>query len=101
MCDLQCKRCCCCVPFRRCCCCLCTQPDIEFRILRDGGDRRQVGMISRKWTGTYTGHSSDRFGIDFPDGVGVKMKSVLTVACLLIDYLYFEERSGGGGGGNN
>jgi hypothetical protein len=61
-----------------------------FRILKDG---REVGKISKKWTGTakevFT--DADNFNVAFPAGIDVERKCLLLAALFLYDVLYFEE----------
>lgn len=56
-----------------------------FKVLSADGDR-QVGMISKQWSGiareAFT--DADLFGISFPVDLDVKMKAVMLGACFLI-----------------
>lgn len=49
-------------------------------------EKRRVGIIQKQWSGfaqeLFT--VSDRFGINFPRDLDVKIKAVLLGACLLI-----------------
>ncbi|XP_041055152.1 phospholipid scramblase 1-like isoform X5 [Carcharodon carcharias] len=56
-----------------------------------------VGKISKQWTGLIREYLTDidNFGIQFPMDLDVKIKAVLLGACLLVDFMYFEQNSGG------
>ncbi|XP_042190584.1 phospholipid scramblase 1 isoform X2 [Callorhinchus milii] len=60
-----------------------------------------VGRITKQWSGLsremFT--DSDSFGIQFPMDLDVKVKAVLLGACLLVDFMYFEQNSGANQGG--
>lgn len=57
------------------------------------GDR-QVGKITKKWSGlakeSFT--DADNFGIEFPDGIGLSQKAILLGAVFLIDFVHFENK---------
>jgi hypothetical protein len=61
-----------------------------FRILKDG---REIGRISKKWTGAakeiFT--DADNFNVAFPSEIDVEKKCLLIGALFLYDVLYFEE----------
>ncbi|CAH1731042.1 phospholipid scramblase 2-like [Aphis gossypii] len=66
--------------------------DVEFKILSK--DKTTViGRISKQWSGflreVFT--DADFFGITFPMDLDVQMKAVMLGACMLIDYMYFED----------
>jgi uncharacterized protein YxjI len=60
-----------------------------FKILKD---TREVGKISKKWTGLgkemFT--DADNFNVVFPSDIDIQQKSILLGALFLIDLLYFE-----------
>ncbi|XP_036075561.1 phospholipid scramblase 1-like [Rousettus aegyptiacus] len=68
--------------------------DIEFEI-KSMDEENVVGKISKQWAGfareTFT--DADHFGIQFPLDLDVKMKAVMLAACLLIDFMFFENNS--------
>ncbi|KAK2587871.1 hypothetical protein KPH14_003968 [Odynerus spinipes] len=67
--------------------------EVNFKVKSADGQHR-VGMIAKQWSGLtrefFT--DSDNFGISFPVDLDVKIKAVLLGACLLIDFMYFEEK---------
>ncbi|XP_017753910.1 PREDICTED: phospholipid scramblase 2-like isoform X2 [Eufriesea mexicana] len=66
--------------------------DVKFKVKSADGVHR-VGEIKKEWCGTAREYFtySNNFGISFPLDLDVKIKSVLLGACLLIDFMYFEE----------
>ena len=82
-----------------CCTFSCCFGDVEFDIYPAGDHGTEVGKISKKWSGlakeAFT--DADNFGISFPAGADAKMKATMLGACMLIDYMFFEET----GEGNN
>jgi len=75
--------------------CGCAYRDINFKITK-AGQKEKVGVIAKKFQAGAGELASemDRFGLDFPDDADPQMKIVLTAACFLIDYLYFEGDDG-------
>ncbi|XP_012215142.1 phospholipid scramblase 1 isoform X2 [Linepithema humile] len=58
-------------------------------------EKHRVGIIQKQWSG-FTREFftvSDKFGINFPRDLDVKIKAVLLGACLLIDFMFFEQNS--------
>ncbi|XP_051882212.1 phospholipid scramblase 1-like isoform X2 [Pristis pectinata] len=71
--------------------------DVNFEVVsRD--ESSVVGKISKKWTGLVREYftDTDNFGIQFPMDLDVKIKAVLLGACILVDFMYFEQNSGAG-----
>lgn len=66
--------------------------DIPFEVLTLDGQK--VGRVTKQWTGLVKEALSDadNFGITFPMDLDVKVKASLLAACLLIDFMFFEER---------
>lgn len=62
-----------------------------FEIRQDG---RAVGMITKKWSsiGKEMFSDADNFGIEFPGGSDVQVRSVLMGAVFLIDFAHFENK---------
>jgi len=71
--------------------CTCGFGDVEFKVLSK--DDKEIGKISKQWSGLakemFT--DADNFGIQFPMDLDVKAKACLLGACLLIDFMFFEE----------
>ena len=63
-----------------------------FQVLTLDGEK--VGRVTKQWTGVIKEALSDadNFGITFPMDLDVKVKASLLAACLLIDFMFFEER---------
>lgn len=61
-----------------------------FRILKND---REVGKISKKWTGlgkeVFT--DADNFNVTFPSNINIEQKAILLGVLFLIDMLYFEK----------
>lgn len=70
--------------------------DVNFKVLSKD-ESTVVGKISKKWTGLLREFftDADNFGIQFPMDLDVKVKAVLIGACIMVDFLYFEQNSGG------
>jgi len=66
--------------------------DIPFEVLTLNGEK--VGKVTKQWSGVVQEAMSDadNFGITFPMDLDVKVKASLLAACLLIDFMFFEER---------
>ncbi|XP_043265677.1 phospholipid scramblase 1-like [Colletes gigas] len=68
--------------------------DVTFKVKSADGQHR-VGVIKKEWGGIgremFT--DADKFGISFPVDLDVKIKAVLLGACLLIDFMYFEQKA--------
>ena len=66
--------------------------DIPFEVLTLNGQK--VGRVTKQWSGVMQESLSDadNFGITFPMDLDVKVKASLLAACLLIDFMFFEER---------
>ncbi|KAG5331950.1 PLS2 scramblase, partial [Acromyrmex charruanus] len=66
--------------------------DVIFKV-KSMDEKHRVGMIRKHWSGfareMFT--VSDMFGIHFPRDLDVKIKAVLLGACILIDFMYFEQ----------
>jgi uncharacterized protein YxjI len=64
-----------------------------FQILRNGSE---CGTVRKKWSGVlkemFT--DADYFGIDFPQQMDIRLKSVFLGAVFLIDFLHFENNNG-------
>ncbi len=77
-------------PFLTCSCC---GSDVEFKVLSPGEDEREVGVITKQWSGFLReGWSdSDNFGVSFPVDLDVRMKATLLGAVFLIDFMFFEK----------
>jgi uncharacterized protein YxjI len=64
-----------------------------FKIRANG---RECGVISKKWSGlrreSFT--DADRFGVEFPPGIGIDLKVVFLGAVFLIDFAHFEDNNG-------
>ena len=75
-----------------CCTCSCFCGDVDFKIYESDDDRKEVGRISKKWSGLAKEYftDADNFGISFPPGANAKMKATLIGACMLIDFMHFE-----------
>ncbi|XP_065887721.1 phospholipid scramblase 1-like [Dysidea avara] len=77
-------------PLCTCRCC----SDVEFQVMSGDGSQ-QVGKISKQWSGLvkewFT--DADNFGIQFPMDLDVKMKAVMIGACMLIDFMFFEQQN--------
>ncbi|KAK1125754.1 hypothetical protein K0M31_005301 [Melipona bicolor] len=73
-------------PWIKCC------GTAKFQI-RSADDVYRIGEIKKEWGGccTETFTDADKFSLRFPIDLDVKIKAVLLGACILIDYLYFEE----------
>lgn len=56
-------------------------------------EEQEVGKISKNWGGLgrelFT--DADQFGVQFPPGLDVRVKSILLGAVFLIDFAYFEQ----------
>jgi uncharacterized protein YxjI len=61
-----------------------------FKIQRNG---TECGIITKKWSGLVkeAWTDADNFGVSFPRGTSVRMKSVLLGAVFLIDFVHFED----------
>ncbi|XP_069746845.1 phospholipid scramblase 2-like [Narcine bancroftii] len=73
--------------------------DVNFEVLsRD--ETSVIGKISKQWSGLVREYftDTDNFGIQFPMDLDVKIKAVLLGACILVDFMYFEQNSGARGG---
>ncbi|CAK9795579.1 Phospholipid scramblase 2 [Anthophora plagiata] len=68
--------------------------DVTFKIKSADGAHR-LGEIKKEWSGmgreVFT--DADNFGINFPMDLDVKIKAVLLGACLLIDFMFFEQKA--------
>ncbi|XP_018400791.1 PREDICTED: phospholipid scramblase 1-like isoform X1 [Cyphomyrmex costatus] len=68
--------------------------DVIFKV-KSIDQKHRVGTIQKQWSGfareMFT--VSDKFGINFPRDLDVKIKAVLLGACILIDFMYFEWRN--------
>ncbi|KOX79882.1 Phospholipid scramblase 1 [Melipona quadrifasciata] len=73
-------------PWIKCC------GTAKFKIM-SADDVHTVGEIKKEWGGCCTEAftDADNFSLRFPIDLDVKIKAVLLGACILIDYLYFEE----------
>mmetsp|Transcript_60922 Transcript_60922/g.170373 ORF Transcript_60922/g.170373 Transcript_60922/m.170373 type:complete len:245 (+) Transcript_60922:57-791(+) len=60
--------------------------------LRDGADDRELGNISKKWSGIaqelFT--DADNFGVGFPADLPSNFKALVLAAVFLIDFCFFE-----------
>ncbi|CAL1673212.1 unnamed protein product [Lasius platythorax] len=68
----------------------CVEVNFEIKSL---DEKHRVGRIQKQWGG-FTREfftDADRFGINFPRNLDVNIKAVLLGACLLIDFMYFED----------
>ena len=76
-----------------CCTCSCFGGDVDFKIYNEVDHGKEVGRISKKWSGLAKEYftDADNFGISFPPGASGKMKATLLGACMLIDFMYFEQ----------
>ncbi|XP_077015246.1 phospholipid scramblase 2 [Tamandua tetradactyla] len=65
--------------------------NVNFNIL-SLDDEKVIGTISKQWTGYVTDMFTDanKFRIQFPFDLDVKMKALMLAASFLIDYMYFE-----------
>ena len=79
-----------------CITCSCKCGSVEFRVLSRDGEV-EVGRISKEWSGLAREYFTDAesFGISFPMDLDVKLKAVMLGACLLIDFMYFEDSKEG------
>ncbi len=77
-------------PFLTCSCC---GSDVEFKVLTPGDDGREVGVITKQWSGLVreAWTDSDNFGVTFPVDLDVRMKATLLGAVFLIDFMFFEK----------
>ncbi|XP_011642903.1 phospholipid scramblase 1 isoform X1 [Pogonomyrmex barbatus] len=68
--------------------------DVIFKV-KSLDDEHRLGMIRKQWSGFAQEFFtvSDKFGINFPRDLDVKIKAVLLGACLLIDFMYFEQEA--------
>jgi len=68
--------------------------DIEFKVMSVTEPDRQVGMISKQWTGLgkemFT--DADNFGVSFPLDLSVQVKATMLGAVFLIDFMYYETK---------
>ncbi|XP_014467349.1 PREDICTED: phospholipid scramblase 2-like [Dinoponera quadriceps] len=68
--------------------------EVVFKV-KSLDEKQNVGVIQKNWGGfsreLFT--DADRFGVQFPRDLDVKIKAVLLGACLLLDFMYFENRS--------
>ncbi|KAM0727371.1 Phospholipid scramblase 2 [Formica fusca] len=66
---------------------------VAFKVKSIDGKHR-VGKIQKQWSGFAQEFFtvSDMFGINFPRDLDVNIKAVLLGACLLIDFMYFENQ---------
>ena len=73
---------------RSCCC-----GNVDFKIYEGDDDSKEVGRISKQWSGLAKEYftDADNFGIVFPAGANAKMKATLLGACMLIDFMFFEK----------
>lgn len=66
--------------------------EVDFKI-KSLDEKHRVGKIQKQWSGfgreLFT--DADKFGINFPRDLDVNIKAVLLGACLLIDFMYFED----------
>ncbi|CAG2162276.1 unnamed protein product [Oppiella nova] len=55
---------------------------------------RNVGKISKKWSGLLREHFTDAdvFGVNFPGDQDVRAKALLMAATFLIDFMFFEKK---------
>ncbi|XP_078258934.1 phospholipid scramblase 1-like isoform X2 [Rhinoraja longicauda] len=69
--------------------------DVNFKVL-SMDETNVIGKISKKWSGLLREYftDADNFGIQFPMDLDVKVKAVLIGACIMVDFLYFEQNSG-------
>ncbi|XP_039072424.1 phospholipid scramblase 2-like isoform X2 [Hyaena hyaena] len=62
--------------------------DLNFNLL-SLDEEIVLGKISKKWAG-FMITNADKFGIQFPFNLDVKIKALMLGASFLIDYMYFE-----------
>uniref|UniRef100_A0A4W3H5B2 Phospholipid scramblase n=1 Tax=Callorhinchus milii TaxID=7868 RepID=A0A4W3H5B2_CALMI len=62
-------------------------------VIKSFDETETIGKISKQFSGLLKEiHTdTDLFGIQFPIDLDVKMKAVMLGACLLIDYMFYEE----------
>ncbi|XP_058802997.1 phospholipid scramblase 2-like isoform X2 [Phymastichus coffea] len=73
------------------CLCLC-RGEIDF-VVKSIDKLHSVGVITRKWTGIAREFFRDGncFAVGFPADLDARVKATLLAACLLVDFIYFEE----------